>query len=266
MKSSKHLILIKLGGSIITEKSQTKVANIEKIAQLSLELKNALKKTSDHIILGHGGGSFPHHSAAKYQTIDGIVNEKSFMGMAEVRYDASELNQIVTSHLIAIGVPAFTVAPSSFLTTNNRKVDQVFTSSLLNLLKTSVLPVVYGDIITDKKIGCTIYSTEQILNILAEVLAEYGYSSKLIIEIGKTDGVYDDEGKTIPLIDKNNYKEIQHMFKGSESQDVTGGMAHKVKEAYELAEKGIPTVIISSEKGNLEKAILGKDVLGTWIK
>lgn len=266
MKASKQLILIKLGGSIITEKSKTKTANMEKISQLANELQQVIDKTDCHIILGHGGGSFPHHSAAKYGSADGVSSDESYLGMAHVRFDAMELNQIVTAELIKLKVPAFTLSPSSFMTTKNKKLSQISVLSLVNLLKTKTLPVVYGDIITDEKIGCTIYSTETILNILAETLPEFGYSTKLIIEIGKTDGVYDQDGKTIPVIDKTNYNQIQHLFKQSESTDVTGGMSHKVAEAFELAQKGIPTLIISADLGNLEKAILGEEVLGTWIK
>ena len=44
-------------------------------------------------------------------------------------------------------------------------------------------------------------------------------------------------------------------------------MIHKVGEAVKLAEKGIETLIINGRiAGNLEKAILGKNVGGTWIK
>lgn len=262
----KKIILIKLGGSVITDKTTSKKADFKKINSLSEEISKVRNKTGDLLIIGHGAGSFAHQSAAKYKTIDGLRNKNSLVGMSEVRYDASLLNMIVLESLLNSGIPVFTIAPSAFITSKNKKLSQIFVSSLLNLLKFKAVPLVYGDVITDSELGCTIYSTEQVLNEIATTLPLYNYQSKMIIEVGKTEGVLNEVGETIPEINSKNIKQVISQLSGSHGTDVTGGMLHKVKEAYSLAQKEIPTLIISSEKGTLEKAVFGKDVQGTWIK
>lgn len=261
----KNIILIKLGGSIITDKQKIKSANLEKIKQLSQEIYQAQSQTKDLIILGHGGGSFPHPIAQQYQTHQGLVNQESLIGLSKVRQACLELNLIVVSQLMAVGLPAVSLAPFNFMTTSKKQPDQMFMEPLLNILKFNLLPVVFGDATSDKTLGCTIYSTESILNIWAKLLPKYGYKAKLVIEVGKTAGVYDENGKTIEKINQNNFSQIKKLLSGSESTDVTGGMLHKVTQAYDLAKLNIPTLIISSKKGNLTDAILGKNILGTKI-
>lgn len=262
----RSIILIKLGGSVITNKSQAKQADLKKIRQLARELKEASSKISDLILLGHGGGSFPHPPAHRYRTAEGFVREDSAYGLAEVRQACLELNLIVISELIKSGLSAISLAPFDFLTTKNKEPDQLFLPPLLNTLKSKMLPVIYGDAVSDARIGCTIYSTETILNHLASKLPAAGFDPKLVIEIGKTEGVYNNDGQTIPQIDRKNFMVIRLQLAGSESTDVTGGMLHKVEEAYQIAKKGVPTLITSAASGNLKKAILGQEVQGTWIK
>lgn len=263
---SKSIILIKLGGSIITDKNSEKKADLTKIQQLAQEIHGAKRKTADLIVLGHGAGSFGHPQAKKYGTKEGLTELESIIGMAQVRSAVTELNALVINALIAAQEPAITISPFSFITSSNKVFNSLFLDSLLNVLDHKGLPVIHGDVITDNKIGCTIFSGETILNILAEQLQKQGYVIKCIIEVGKTDGVYDENGETIPEINSTNFSQMKHVLQQSEGIDVTGGMLHKVEEAYTLAQKGIPTLLISANTGNLQKAIVRDKVSGTWIK
>lgn len=262
----KKVILIKFGGSVITDKSIPKKVDLEIIERLSKEISSARKKSGYLFILGHGSGSFGHQSAAKYKTIDGAKNEKDLLGMSKVKYDASLLNMIVFDFLIKANLPAFPLAPSAFITSKNKQLDQILIASLINLLSSGAVPLVYGDVITDTKIGSTIYSTEKVLNKIALLLPESGYKPVMVIEIGKTEGVLDKEGETISEINSTNINQVLELLSETATTDVTGGMIHKVKEAYSFAKTGLPTLIISAENGNLEKAIMGKKIAGTWIK
>ena len=64
----KPLILLKLGGSLITDKTKPYTANIPVIKRLAREIHEAREEKDINLIVGHGGGSFPHVSAKKYQT------------------------------------------------------------------------------------------------------------------------------------------------------------------------------------------------------
>lgn len=259
-----NLILIKLGGSTITDKTKRKAANIKVINRLAREIAQAHQKTKDLLLIGHGQGSFAHVPAKKYKTIEGNIAKNSAYGAALVRQECIELNKIILESLVKAQLPAVTFEPHNFLLSSNKKIKSIYIDPVKNGLKSGLLPVVYGDVIVDEKIGWTIFSGEQILNAIALKL-KTTFKPKLIIEVGKTAGVYDDKGKTITEINSKNYKEIEKNLKGSHGADVTGGMVHKVTEAYQIAQKGVPTLLISAKPGNLTKAILGNTKTGTLI-
>ena len=106
-----ELVLLKLGGSIITNKTQPFTARMDVIDRLAAEIKAALDERGDdlQLIIGHGSGSFGHEAAAKYRTNEGAVAADSWLGFAEVAAAAAELNTIVMKALRNAGVPVVTV-------------------------------------------------------------------------------------------------------------------------------------------------------------
>ncbi len=265
-KTSRQVIFIKLGGSVITYKDTSSQANLVVLEQLTTEFHRAHQRSDALFIIGHGAGSFGHPQAHKYQTQEGIQNPKSLIGASLVRQAVSDLNGLVLDSLINKDQPVFTLQPGTFITTDNKKIATVNVEPIKNLLNSGMIPLIHGDIITDKTIGFTIYSGEAVLNIIAEHLIGTEFNPTVIIEVGKTNGVYDQYQQTIPIIDRSNLMAVQEVLAGSESTDVTGGMVHKVQQASQLAQKGIPTLLISAASGNLTKAILGQEVTGTWLK
>lgn len=269
MPENKEVILIKLGGSIITDKKGGEpVLNGVTVDQLCQEIYQARETVNTKIILGHGAGSFGHPPAAQYRTIEGLVDDNSLMGATEVKLAMTEMSVQMIRKLFQAKVLAIALPPMAFLTSRNKILDRLFLDALVNLLQTGFVPVIHGDVVSDNKLGFTIFSGERILNLIAVRLGEFGLSPQLVIEVGETAGVYYDleAEDTIPLIDRTNFNEIEEHLGGSSGVDVTGGMGHKVKEAYELAQKDIPTLLISAQSDNLRKAILGQEVLGTWIR
>ncbi|HUC94399.1 MAG TPA: isopentenyl phosphate kinase [Candidatus Saccharimonadales bacterium] len=261
----KKLILIKLGGSIITDKSKEYVVRKENITRLAKEIDSALKKTGVKIIVGHGAGSFAHTPASIYQTKEGLINKKSLFGMSVTEEAARWLNDIVIKEFVSQKLPVFPFSPASFLISDTK----VYTKSYIDPIKIALqigsIPVVHGDVIIDKKIGCTIFSTEKVLSILAKELLK-NYKIR-IIYVTNVDGVYDEKGKTIPVITDKNFKSLKSSIIGASGVDVTGGMLHKVEESLKLAkETGIETLIINGNSpGLLKDAVLGRKVLSTLI-
>ncbi len=261
----KNLILIKLGGSVITDKSKEYFVREENISRLAREIKVASKKFSGKIIIGHGAGSFAHTPASLYKTKEGIINDKSLFGMCVTEEAARVLNSIVIKKCISEGLPVFPFSPASFLISDAKVCLKSYFDPVKKALQLGVIPVVYGDVVVDKTIGCTIFSTEKILSILAHELQK-DYKIK-IIYVTDVDGVYDEKGKVIPEISNKNFKSLKSSIIGADGVDVTGGMLHKVEEALKLAkDTGIKTLIVNGKKpGLLKKAILEGKVGGTLI-
>lgn len=262
----KPIILIKIGGSLITDKTKAFSLKEEVLDLICREIKKA-SVSGKQLIIGHGAGSFAHFPAAKYQTHKGIINKESYRGICEVADVACRLNRIVVKRMIDHGINALTISPISFITSDKHQLKTICLESLEETLRLNLLPVVYGDVILDTEVGCTVFSAEKVLGYIALELKRKGYKIEKIIHCGQTNGVYDVHGKTIPLISHKNFDHFSQTIGGSGGVDVTGGMIHKVKETLSLAKEGIPGLIIDGiEKGSLSKAISGEEVEGTEVR
>lgn len=261
----REITLVKLGGSLITNKSRPYTARPRVIERLAREIKMAWDE-GFRFLVAHGSGSFGHTSAAKYATAEGLKNKKSVYGLAVVQQDAIKINRIVNEIFLKVGLPVLSFIPSSFTIAKNKKLTSIFTRPIVEALKIGALPLVFGDIILDKRLGCCIYSGETTLDNLIEPLSKEGYRIDKVIQCGNTDGVYDGQGKTVARITPRNFKKIAKELGNSAAIDVTGGMLHKVEECLKMAKRGIDCLIINGEtKGNLFKAITGKEAAGTLI-
>jgi len=265
------LILVKLGGSVITFKDRPFKANYEVIDRLSMELSEAYASFNGALIVAHGGGSFPHPIAAKYGVHEGLkegVNHRgSVLGYALTQDAASSLNRVIVSSLLRHGVPAVSLQPSAFLIARRRVIVSSFLEPVKALLKHRLIPVPFGDAVMDEELGFTIISTERIIRHLAVKLG----ASKVIV-CTDVDGVYDKDpkryadAKLIRKVCSSNLPNILESMTPSTSPDVTGGMLHKVVELYELAKLGVESEVINALKpGLLKQALMGIRGLGTTI-
>ena len=259
------VVLIKLGGSLITNKSKPFSERRDVIVDLVGQVKDAWKEGEKLIVVGHGGGSYPHVPAEKYRTIEGKVNGQSVYGAAMVEDAAAQLNRIVVGEFLKQKLPAVSLNPSSCLTLENREVKAYFSDSLRSMLDLKMIPVIYGDTVFDSRQGFTIWSTEQLLGLLAEKLLNSEFAVEKIIHCGETDGFLVD-GEVLSEITKKNFKEVKKSVHATEGFDVTGGMLHKIEEALATAEKGVDSYIVGGNHGgNLYRAIVGGDFIGTKI-
>lgn len=263
----KEIILIKLGGSLITDKSRPLTSRPDIIRRLGLEIKSALSiKKNLRIILSHGSGSFGHIPAKKYGTADGFKNQRGRLGACITSDIAAKLNRIVIQELISTGLPVVFMPPSSIMIAENGKPLKIFIEPILLLLDKGIIPVLYGDVIWDEKKGSAIFSGETSLKIVAEELIQKGWKITRDVQCGIEDGVLDQNGKVISVITPVKFTKLHQAIGGSKNLDVTGGMLHKVKEGLEMAKHGIKTLIIGGKHKNyLQRALLGRSVPGTLI-
>ncbi len=81
-----EIVFIKLGGSVIT-KPEPYTADYDVIKSVLTEIKEIKEKRHINILIGHGGGSFPHIPAHEYRVSEGIINEKSLYGRLPFKKD-----------------------------------------------------------------------------------------------------------------------------------------------------------------------------------
>lgn len=257
-----ELILVKLGGSLITDKRKPFTTRPEVIARLAAEIHSARSSKKFKLVVAHGGGSFPHQPAARYQTQKGVLSNESYRGIAEVQDAASQLNRIVVNALLKAGENAVSVQPSACSLANNGRLVDWYLPPIKKMLEFDLLPVPYGDVVLDLKKGCCIASTEEILYFLAKKLR----ANKVIVA-GEVDGVLNGERKLISEITAKSLPKVKKFLKGSSGVDVTGGMLHKIERMTELANACMESIVINGlAPGRLQNALLGKKVLGTEIR
>jgi isopentenyl phosphate kinase len=262
------ITLIKLGGSIITNKEQPNVVRRKVLARLVQELAAAREVTGEFYILGHGSGSFAHIPAQKYDTMNGFLNQDSRYGMAVTQNSAAELNRIVVAECLRQHLPAVSYLMSNTLVTRNRVAQSWDPEVIKAYLMQGMFPVTCGDVIVDSEQGCTIWSTEDILTFLAEHFHKQPWCIvDKIIHVTEVPGLLNTQGEVVPQVSLQNQFQVKKMIGATKGTDVTGGMWHKIQESLELAEQGIESLIIGGlEKGNLYNALLGQPFTGTVVK
>lgn len=251
------LIILKIGGSAITEKGSISRAREAEIERISGEIA-AFKKDSDSkLILVHGAGSFGHPQAMKYRLSEQFDAQGVYLTHASVKV----LNSKVVESLNNAGVHALPVHPLSSCLLDNGKIIDFQLGQIRVMLEKGIIPVLHGDVVMDKSAGASVLSGDRIISHLAISLnaSQIGAGSDV-------DGVFDDKDAIIKKITQFNFVDLKKNIKGSGSTDVTGGMLGKVSELLELANKGISSRIFNaSRKGGVSRFLYGEDI-GTLIQ
>lgn len=258
-------VILKIGGSVITDKNGELAPKTDVISRIVEEIFNS---EAENLILIHGGGSFGHPPAKQYAIKEGLKKDGQKIGFAETHHFMTVLNGLFMDALIWHHVPALSVTPSSCILTEDGRIKRFDDELLSMLMKMNVLPVLYGDAVLDMNLGFTILSGDQ----LAAYLSMRFNAERVLVGVD-VDGLYDAD----PKAEKNaklfvhltlkELKELKGRMHEPASGDVTGGMLGKVKELLPVVEKGIPVDFFNASKPNyVSKVLRGEEVPGTLIE
>jgi isopentenyl phosphate kinase len=263
---SREVVLVKLGGSLITDKESPQTPRREVIERLAGELARGREKLAGSLIVGHGSGSFGHVLAAEYRLQEGIRGPEQLAGIGRTQAEAARLHLLVVDALNRAGAAPFSISPSSVVVAIEGRPVEFQMEPLILAEQSGLLPVVYGDVILDRKQGVSICSTETVLFALAEGLLARGVRIARMLWVGATDGIYDEHGETIPLVSEENFAQVQRQVREPVGTDVTGGMLHRLRTAQALSRLGITSWILNGlHPGVLEDALGGAEVLRTEV-
>lgn len=276
----KELVFLKLGGSLITDKTQPYTPRLDVIEDVALQISKVLQGRSDlRLVLGHGSGSFGHVAASEYRTRDGLpprpaplpdqerdqTEENYWKGFTEVWYQASSLNRFVMKALHKTRVPAIALAPSANVIASDQQVSIWETTPIRKALAADLVPVIYGDVVFDEVHSGTILSTEDLFRYLAREL-----NPARILLAGIEEAVWSDfpaRSRKIEIITPQTFSQISAGVGKAAGADVTGGMEAKVIQMLELVQinpKLKIQIFSGKEPGNIGRALQGES-LGTWI-
>jgi isopentenyl phosphate kinase len=268
------IVLLKLGGSLITEKArpETPTPRREVIARLAGEIAAAARDPAFRLIVGHGSGSFGHVAARESGIAAGLRSPDQLPGAARTQERAAALHRLVIEALLAAGAAPFSLAPSSCLVAAAGRPVAFAAEPLLLALDAGLLPVLYGDVVTDREWGVSICSTENLFEILARTLIDDGRTVRRAVWLGETDGLYDQAGHTVPRLAAADFARTATATAAigePSGTDVTGGMRHRVESSLALARLGIPSLLANGLTPGLLAAALAGDpdhpVTGTEV-
>jgi isopentenyl phosphate kinase len=264
---ARPLVLVKLGGSLITDKARPRFARHAAIRRLARELAAVVKRPrGPRLLVGHGSGSFGHAAAARGGLIPGADATRSLDAIARTQRAAADLHRIVIAALGDAGARPFSFAPSSFLHAANARVTASLVEPIFDALDRGLLPVVYGDVVLDARRGAVIVSTEELFQLLADAAAKRRTPVARVIWLGETDGVRGGDGRRIARLSAADAKRTARRVRGASGVDVTGGMALRLRAAGALAEAGVASAIVDGRKaGAIAAAIAGRGAGGTRV-
>ncbi len=214
--------VLKLGGSVITEKDRPETVDGERIDRVAAEIAAA----DGPLVVVHGGGSFGHHHAHEHG-LTTTAGSHDVAAVLDTHGAMTTLNGVLRRALLDRGVPAVPVHP---LSVGWRSVDgelSVPTGAVETLLGEGFVPVLHGDVIAHEGAGVTILSGDELVVELAVALG-----ADRVGVCSTAPGVLDGAGRVIERID--SLSAVEDVLGGSEATDVTGGMAAKVRTLLAL--------------------------------
>lgn len=243
--------VLKIGGSILTDKSGERGARSEEIERVAREVASG----PHDLVLVHGAGSFGHIPARRY----GLPLKFSPEGLRVTHESVVRLNCLLLEALARAGVDSLPVHPLSCLTLSGGRIESFATEPVREMLENGIMPLLHGDVAMDQTQRVGIVSGDQLVSYLARALKAE------VVAVGcNVDGVL-LAGRPLAEVKRSDLPRIEGAVGESAGIDVTGGMRGKLDELLELADNGINSMIFNaSQEGNIIRALRG-EAIGTKI-
>lgn len=244
------MIIVKLGGSVISNKNKPFSFNENVVESLAEEISQFYPEKKFLVV--HGGGSFGHPLAKKYELRKGL-NEERKVGFSYTHEAMLELNKKIINIFLEKNLPAFSVSPSSIFLIEKGEIVDGWLKIIEELLDKDFIPVLFGDVAIAKDKGIDILSGDQIISFLANKM-----KPEKVIFLMDVDGIYtkspeEKDAELIEVIDEKLKPEGK-----AGVYDVTGGIKNKIEQALKMPCQVY--FINGMIKGNLTKAIKGEKI------
>lgn len=245
------MIIIKLGGSIITNKQKpltVKLNSINKIVE-------KLKTIKEEIIIIHGGGSFGHYWSLKYNMHTKPMKYNN-RGISIVKNSMVELNKIILNAFFKTGFNPYVFPASNFINVHGIPIIEKILE-MKEISKSGLIPISYGDVLWRYKRKSYILSGDRIMAILSKII-----KPRLAIFILNEDGIYSNFAKKKLIYKLNNEKPDIKMI-----NDSTGGIERKCNEATQIRTLNVKVFFVNGNKPNrIIDAINGVRFVGTLLE
>lgn len=295
------MILIKLGGSVITDKSEPLAYREKAVASLAATISHIISG-GEGVMVVHGGGSFGHYFSVRYD-MHTEPARYDMAGVAAVKNSMVHLNGRILETMSQNGLWPYCYPPTIFVPTPQqstppeswnvqypphllinydrlaphpekmpRMVPTLHTihqraEEIQSLSDSGMCPVTFGDAMWSGEGQSYILSGDTIMVLLAGML-----HPRLAIFAMDVNGLYTtpDSGDVIDVIDAAKARDMaaqgtsHHIPDGR--HDVTGGMRRKLRSAASIADMGIDTLLVNGNMPDRISAALKGQYQGTLMR
>jgi len=260
----KELAVLKLGGSLLTDKTKPYTLRTNVLASVAREISECMESSLiQSLVLLHGVGSYGHPPVLEYKLHKGFQSKDQLLPLSKTQYTVNEFRLIIVKQLQAAGIPVNLMHPSSAVTSEKMKMTRYFLEPLKGYLSIGMVPLLGGDIIYDTTMGFSVGSADQLAAIIA-----HEFETKRLIFATDVAGIYEGDPKADPhavLLEEINLNETDQILSRmgkSQMVDASGGMKQKLRTlsiCRDKIKRGLEVGIISMmEHGNL-KAFLNRE-------
>ncbi len=255
------MLLVKLGGSILTDKARLRIPRRAAIRRLARELIQIRQP----LLIVHGAGSYGHVLSRKYRLTEGGPSPSKRIAAAQVQADVKELDALVVHALIDAGLPAVPIAPSAVLSLDDGRVSSVDITPFLEYASMGFTPVTFGDVVRDVRRGFSICSGDVMMLELART-----FRPDRAVFAADVDGLFTADPKRhrdarlLEAVRPDDLKRIA--FTAALRTDVTGSIEGKVRRMFEIADHvGECLIVNGNVKNRVRDALRGRRVVGTRV-
>lgn len=252
--------LVKLGGSVLTDKTRVTTLRPTHLRRLASELASSKRE----LIAVHGAGSFGHIKARKHRLHEGYIDDDQLDGVSEVQADVRKLNLAVVDALRKAGLRPVSLPPSAIARLDDGALKHIDLDVFRRYTDLGFTPVTFGDIVLDSRRWFSICSGDLLMLALAQALRP-----EAAVFVADIDGVYTRDPKrvkTAKLLREIGPANVGSVDTSAETQDVTGGLAGKLQRMIELARYVPRCVLVNGlKKGRVLAALRDERVVGTRV-
>jgi len=249
------MLLVKLGGSVVTEKTHLRTPRSAAIRRLAGELASL----REPLLIVHGAGSYGHILARRHRLNEGGL------AAAAVQADVRELDGLVVRALNRAGLAAIPIPPSAVLALDDGRVSTMDLTPFLEFASMEFTPVTFGDVVRDVRRGFSVCSGDLLVLELARA-----FRPKRAVFAADVDGLFTADPKRrraahlLETVGPDDLSRIE--FSSASRTDVTGSIEGKVRRMFEIADHvGECLIVNGNVKNRVRDALRGRRVVGTRV-
>ncbi|MFW9805585.1 MAG: isopentenyl phosphate kinase [Candidatus Thorarchaeota archaeon] len=258
---TKELTVIKLGGSLLTDKTKPYTYRRDVLESVAQEIGESIDEgLIESLILLHGVGSYGHPPVLEHNLHKGFLGPDQLLPLSETQEGVGTLRHIIVKAFQKAKVPVCLMYPSSMITSEKMKMTDYFLEPVKGFSSIGMVPLLGGDILIDSVMGWSIGSADQLAVILCEEM-----NAKRLIFASDVSGIYDSDPKLkedASLLDTINLNDLDATMKrmgASGVEDASGAMKGKLQSIVQgkhLIEQGLEVGLLSMMHYGVLKAYL----------